>query len=125
MEKRPGAPKPGAAKPKPSPSNTAETVAPENAADDGGQTDLNATAALDNGSLPADHPHKTASFEYDEPSGPSPGEAPKPAPNKAAPAKPAAEGKVSTLGDFKLLKKLGPRSMGAVFKAHQISLHRE
>lgn len=32
--------------------------------------------------------------------------------------------KTSTLGDFKLLKKLGQGGMGAVYKAHQISLDR-
>jgi eukaryotic-like serine/threonine-protein kinase len=42
----------------------------------------------------------------------------RPQPKKGAPRK------TSTLGDFKLLKKLGQGGMGAVYKAHQISLDR-
>jgi serine/threonine protein kinase len=40
-------------------------------------------------------------------------------------AKKAAAAKANTLGDFKLLKKLGQGGMGTVYKAHQISLDRD
>jgi serine/threonine-protein kinase len=40
-------------------------------------------------------------------------------------AKTAPKEKVNTLGDFRLLKKLGEGGMGSVYKAHQISLDRE
>jgi serine/threonine protein kinase len=42
---------------------------------------------------------------------------------RKAAAPPAA--RASTLGDYKLLKKLGQGGMGAVYKAHQISLDRD
>lgn len=45
---------------------------------------------------------------------------------KRVAAKPApGAAKASVLGDYKLLKKLGQGGMGAVFKAHQVSLDRD
>src|SRR6185436_16472712 len=50
----------------------------------------------------------------------------------AAPAPPVkdtvkvpAKGAATNMGDYRLLKKLGQGGMGAVYKAHQISLDRE
>ncbi len=51
-----------------------------------------------------------------------------PRPDKRPPAPevaPREPGKVSQLGDFRLLKKLGQGGMGTVYKAHQVSLDRE
>jgi serine/threonine-protein kinase len=42
----------------------------------------------------------------------------------ATPDKPRQEKKVTALGDFRLLKKLGTGGMGSVYKAHQASLDR-
>jgi serine/threonine-protein kinase len=124
------------------------SVAPVNEADAARQleqTDVNTTAAYQDLSASEVDAAATASFEADDEAAqdarraePGPLDettAPQPARPAAAAAKPSAtakpaaagaqQGKVTTLGDFRLLKKLGQGGMGAVYKAHQVSLDRE
>lgn len=83
------------------------------ASDSGRQTDA---GAMDATYVPPDGPGSEA------PKRPAAAPVAKP----AATAKPAgAEKKLSQLGDFKLIKKLGQGGMGEVYLAHQVSLDRQ
>jgi serine/threonine-protein kinase len=69
-------------------------------------------------------PNLQATVARDSEQAPPPS-VPKPAPGPAAQAQSKGTARLSVLGDFKLLKKLGQGGMGTVYKAHQQSLDRE
>ena len=149
MEKRPGIPKPGKDPPQRpkspddveateiggdnllAPANTSEGEPAAPPADDAFTLQDEDTAGQAAEAPPSDKPARTvpnlAATVAHEPEAAEKDKrqsaAKQPAPAAPAPTKDAS--KVNLLGDFRLLKKLGAGGMGAVYKAHQISLDRE